>query len=88
MLDLKQDFPNTFRRIWVVGFMENCLLYIELAAGELQPHQALKNKYKRMELHVPFLETDADNIDAKKGEMTLHQLDELRFREQMVMDHE
>ena len=39
IIDLKQSHPKTFENIWIVGFMEHKLMYIELAENQLQPHE-------------------------------------------------
>jgi len=87
LLDLKNKFPETYHRVWVVGFMENSLMYIELAKDQIQPHESLKSKYKRLELHVPMLEHDSEVITDKK-EQNLNDLEELHFREHIMLDHE
>ena len=46
ILDLKQKFEQTYKHVWVVGFMENKLLYIELPRGCDQPTDHLRGKYK------------------------------------------
>jgi hypothetical protein len=89
LLDLKEKFTEKYdmSRIWIVGFMENSMMYIELAKDQMQPHESLKSKYKRLELHVPMLVVDNDVIDEKKEE-DLPALDEHHFREQVIFDHE
>ena len=37
LLDLKEKFPNHYRQIWTVGFLENEMLYVQMLKGEEQP---------------------------------------------------
>lgn len=33
ILDLKEKFPATYKQIWIVGFLEHSLSFIELQKG-------------------------------------------------------
>ena len=89
LLDLKEKFTEKYdmSRIWIVGLGEKSLMFIELAKDQIQPHESLKSKYKKIDLHVPMLIIDSDTIDEKKDQ-DLPALDEQHFREQVIFDHE
>lgn len=50
LLDLKMKYPETFFNIWVVGFMDNILLAIEIPRDCEQPPLTMRNVYKKIKL--------------------------------------
>ena len=55
-----------------------------MAKNYAVPHYNQKNQIKRFKLKVPFLEQEQKDPDSK--ELTLPQIEELLFREQMLLD--
>jgi len=87
LVDLKDNFPDNFKSIWIVGFMENFLMYIELLKDQIQPHETMRAKYKKLNFKIPFIEKEDELIKEKK-ELDLGNYEELHFREQVILDHE
>lgn len=78
ILDLKNKYPETFMNVWIVGFMENEMLVINVPSSCEQPPLSLKSLYKREKLCVPLLSSDSQQS----------KLDEQMIREQFLIDHE
>ena len=85
ILDLKDKFPSTYKQIWIVGFLEHQLSYIELQKGHEQPPHQLRGKSKLLPFKVPMLEAE---VIGEKKEQTLQDLEEQVFRETFILDHE
>ena len=65
LLDLKLKFHENFRQIWIVGFMENELLAIQMLRNEEQPPLSMKSKNRKIPLQAPFLALENDDPDSK-----------------------
>ena len=50
LLDLKVKYPETYFNVWIVGFMENLMLAIEIPNGCEQPPLTMRNVYKKVQL--------------------------------------
>jgi hypothetical protein len=88
LIDLKQQFETKFDRIWIVGFMEHKLMYIELQADQIQPHEQLKSKYKIIDLKIPLIFTEKDPLSTEKKEKDLVDMEESYLRQHFIFEHE
>ena len=87
LLDLKCEFPSTYKNFWIVGIAENELLAIEMPKNsEAGPSLKLRSFYKRIKLHIPLIKSP--NEEAQKDEKTTDQLEEQYLRQQMITTHE
>jgi uncharacterized protein (DUF2225 family) len=86
ILDQKSKFGSS-NQIWVVGFMEHKLMYIELQKDQIQPHEQLKSKYKVTELRIPFVFPDKEEHNEKKDQEVVD-FEEAHFRQQFILEHE
>ena len=88
ILDLKQKFEQTYKNIWIVGFMDHQLMYIELPRGCDQPPDQMRAKYKIMPLKVPFLMKETDDLDVGENKndenKTLMEFEEEFFRNKVI----
>lgn len=50
ILDLKGKYPETYDNVWIVGFMDNSLLAIEIPRNCEQPPLTMRNVYKKIQL--------------------------------------
>ena len=50
LVDLKVKYPDTFFNIWIVGFMENLMLAIEIPRDCEQPPLTMRNISKKIKL--------------------------------------
>ena len=48
LLDLKVKYPETYFNVWIVGFMENLMLAIDIPSGCEQPPLTMRNVYKKV----------------------------------------
>lgn len=48
--DMKTKYQETYKNFWIVGFMENDLLALELPSGLEQPPLKMKSIYKKISL--------------------------------------
>lgn len=53
--DLKNKYPETYNTVWIVGFMENEMLAIQVPSNCDQPPMSLKSLYKKEKLQIPLL---------------------------------
>lgn len=93
VLDLKKKFDNSYKSIWIVGFMEHELMYIELPRGADQPPDQMRSRYKTMPLSVPFIVKESDDIvigeeNRNDDNQSLAELEEEFFRKKLIMEHE
>lgn len=88
IFDLKQKFPKSFDRIWIVGFMEHKLMYIELQGDQLQPHEQLKSKYKQIDLQIPLIFNEKDELSVEKKEKDIVDMEENFLRQKFIFEHE
>ena len=87
LIDLKDQFTDNYKYIWIVGFMENYMMYIELLKDQVQPHESMRSKYKKIGFKIPFVQKEEDIIKEKKEE-DLNTFEEMHFREKIILDHE